>query len=143
MFKKSRFHELMTIVVMVTVFFSTIQPTIASTAQDGDDDERQANAQMGRDGIKRQVNPQDPGRALVNRFASEFGIKNRGGELSEMRSNRSGDERVTVRYQQKYQDIPVMGGELIVNTNENGDMNSEVSPNLAFQIPSSIVSDVS
>ena len=35
-----------------------------------------------------------------------------------------------VRYQQNYQGIPVMGGELIVNTDENGDlysMNGEVS----------------
>ena len=47
-----------------------------------------------------------------------------------MKANHPGDGRVSVRYQQNYEGIPVMGGELIVNTNENGDlysMNGEVS----------------
>jgi Zn-dependent metalloprotease len=41
-----------------------------------------------------------------------------------------------VRYQQTYQGIPVLGGELIVNTNDRGDlysMNGEVSPDLSLQ----------
>src|SRR5260221_9654042 len=52
-----------------------------------------------------------------------------------MKSNHSSDGRVSARYQQKYQGIPVMGGELIVNTNDGGDfysMNGEVSSNLAL-----------
>ena len=39
------------------------------------------------------------------------------------------------RYQQHYQGVPVMGGELIVNTDENGDlysMNGEVSTDLSL-----------
>src|SRR4030095_5855115 len=50
--------------------------------------------------------------------------------------NKSNDGRVTFHYQQKYQGVPVMGGELIVNTNENGDlysMNGEVSQDLSLQ----------
>jgi Zn-dependent metalloprotease len=73
--------------------------------------------------------------ALAKRFAPEFGIKNPERDLSEMKKHKSNDGRLTVRYQQKYQDIPVMGGELIVNTNESGDlysMNGEVSQNLSL-----------
>ena len=138
MFANSKFRQITTIVVIFTFLFSAIQPVHVFAQGGGDDGKRQANAQKGGDGIRRQVNPQsgrvsfigpesgrvlpaskalgmsirpqDPGRALVNRFASEFGIKNPERELSEMKSNRPGDGRVTVRYQQTYQGIPVMGG---------------------------------
>ena len=46
-----------------------------------------------------------------------------------------GDGRLIVRYQQNHQGIPVMGGELIVNTNENGDLysiNGEISADLSL-----------
>jgi Zn-dependent metalloprotease len=81
------------------------------------------------------LRPQDPAWALANRFAPEFGIKNPARELSAMRTNHTQDGRVIVRYQQNLQGVPVMGGELIVNTNGNGDlysMNGEVSPNLSL-----------
>ena len=81
------------------------------------------------------VRPQDPGMALAKRFAPEFGIKNPERDLAEIKKDKSNDGRVTVHYQQKYQGIPVIGGELIVNTNENGDlysMNGEVSQVLAL-----------
>ena len=79
--------------------------------------------------------PQDPARALADRFAPEFGLKDPARDLSEMKAVRSEDGRVTVRYQQEYNGVPVMGGELIVNTNERGDlysMNGEVSADLAL-----------
>ena len=56
--------------------------------------------------------------ALAKRFAPEFGIKNPERDLAEIKKTKSNDGRLTVRYQQKYQGIPVIGGELIVNTNE-------------------------
>ena len=87
------------------------------------------------------IRPQDPALALANRYAPEFGIKDPARELSEIKTSHPADGRVTVRDQQNYQGIPVLGvGELIVNTNpENGDlysMNGEVSPDLALQISS-------
>ena len=133
MFAKSKFHQIAAIVVALTMLFSMIQP-VAVSAQGGDDGKRQSNAQKGGgDGIRRQVNPQsgrvsfigpesgrvlpvskalgmsvhpqDPGRALVDRFASEFGIRNPGRGLSEMKRDRPGEGRVTVRYQQMIQGI--------------------------------------
>ena len=79
--------------------------------------------------------PANPAMALAKRFAPEFGLKDPERDLTEMKANHPGDGRMSVRYQQNYEGIPVMGGELIINTNENGDlysMNGEVSPNLSL-----------
>ena len=151
--KFTHVHRFVSSMIAMTMILSGFVPNSVAAQGGGDDGRRQANAQKGGgDGIRRQVNPQsgrvsfigpgsgralpaskalgtsvhpqDPGRALVNRFASEFGIKNPGRDLSEMKRDRPGDGRVTVRYQQTYQGIPVMGGELIVNTNENGDVSA-------------------
>src|SRR6185503_5504897 len=64
------------------------------------------------------------------------GLKNPERELSEIKTKHSDDGRMSVRYQQNYEGVPVMAGELIVNTNANGDlysMNGEVSPDLSLQ----------
>jgi Zn-dependent metalloprotease len=80
--------------------------------------------------------PPDPAQALVNRYAPEFGLTNPGRDLARTKSHRLDNGRITARYQQKYQGIPVLAGELIVNTNDNGDLYSisgEVSPELSLQ----------
>ncbi|HXD08794.1 MAG TPA: M4 family metallopeptidase, partial [Anaerolineales bacterium] len=90
------------------------------------------------------LHPQDPARALADRFAPDFGIKDPTRELSAIKTNHAQDGRVIVRYQQNHQGVPVLGGELIVNTNENGDlysMNGEVSPNLSLRTQPGIDSD--
>ncbi len=88
--------------------------------------------------------PADPALALAKHFAPEFGIRDASKELSAMQTNHPGNGRVTVRYQQDYQGVPVMGGELIVNTNENGDLysiNGEVSPNLSLSTQPTVDAD--
>jgi Zn-dependent metalloprotease len=88
--------------------------------------------------------PSDPAMALAKRFGSEFGLKDPERDLKEMKSDHSGDGRITIHYQQNYQGIPVLGGELIVNTNQNGDLysiNGEVSPALALSIEPAISAD--
>ncbi|MBI5704366.1 MAG: M4 family metallopeptidase, partial [Chloroflexi bacterium] len=150
MFTKSKFNQILTIVAVFTLLLTAIQPAGVS-AQSGDGVKRQVNPQSGRvsfigpesgralsayRALGTFVRPQDPARALANRFAPEFGLKNPARDLAEMNVVRSEDGRVTARYQQKYNGIPVMGGELIVNTNERGDlysMNGEVSPNLSLR----------
>ena len=79
----------------------------------------------------------DPAMALVRRFSAEFGLKNPEQDLIERQAHLLENGRLTVRYQQTYQGIPVMGAELIVNTNENGDLysiNGEVSPDLSLPV---------
>lgn len=80
--------------------------------------------------------------ALAKRFGPEFGLKDPGQDLAEIKSQRVDNGRTTARYQQKYQGIPVMGGELIVNANANGDlysMNGEVSSELSLSAQPTLV----
>ena len=71
--------------------------------------------------------------ALAEHFAPEFGLKSAAQNLKQTRVNRSNGGRKSVHYQQTYQGIPIMAGELIVNTDDQGDLysiNGEVSPDL-------------
>jgi Zn-dependent metalloprotease len=154
---KLKLNPIFAIATVLTLLFSVLQPSAVS-AQGGDGLKRQINPQSGRvsfigpesgrvlsasRALGTFARPQDPARALVNRFATEFGLKNPARDLSEMKAIRSADGRVIVRYQQRYNGIPVIGGELIVNTNERGDlysMNGEVSPNLSLQTTPTIPS---
>jgi hypothetical protein len=150
MFSKNRFSQsLFSIIVILTMILSGFTPSRVS-AQSGDGIKRQVNAESGRvsfigpesgrvlsasRALGTFIRPQDPAMALANRYAPEFGLQNPSRDLSEIKSARADDGRVTVRYQQSYNGIPVMGGELIVNTNDKGDlysMNGEVSPNLSL-----------
>ncbi len=138
------------VIVILTLTLSNFSPSPAR-AQGGDDGiKRQVNAQSGRvsfigpesggalpasEALGAFSQPQDPALALAKRFAPEFGLQNPERDLTELKTHRADDGRVTARYQQTYQGIPVMGGELIVNTNEDGDlysMNGEVSPDLSL-----------
>ena len=143
----------LSIIMMLFVGLSLVQPESAA-AQAGDGLRRELNAQSGRVsfigpesgralsaaralGISPSAaRPADPALALARRFAPEFGLKNPGRDLAEVQADRSEAGRLTVRYQQNHEGVPVLGGELIVNTNENGDLysiNGEVSPDLSLQ----------
>jgi Zn-dependent metalloprotease len=58
--------------------------------------------------------------ALLELFAPEFGITNPGRDLRLAREKAGEDGQSSLRYQQVFQDIPVMGGELVVNTTAEG-----------------------
>ncbi len=133
--------------VVLAMAFSYVQPP-AARAQGGDGLKREVNAESGRVSFIRPEKgaslsaaralgefflPQEPAMALAVRYAPEFGLQNADRNLSIMKSSRSEDGRQTVRFQQSHEGIPVMGGELIVNTDDNGDLYSisgEVSPGL-------------
>src|SRR5258708_18388379 len=149
MFTKNSNQRIISVLFILTILLSNLQTPIVS-AQTGDGLKRQRNPESGKvsfispesgralpasKALGTLIRPQDPALALVNRFAPEFGVKDPARELSVMKSNHSSDGRMSARYQQKYQGIPVIGGELIVNTNDSGDlysMNGEVSSNLAL-----------
>jgi len=97
-------------------------------------------------GIGSMARPADPALALAKRFGMEFGLQNPERDLKEMKSHhhQTEDGRITVRYQQHYQGIPVMGGELLVNTDESGDlysMNGEVASDLSLSTQPAIDSE--
>jgi Zn-dependent metalloprotease len=146
--------------MLLRLELSLARPTSAS-AQGGDGAQRQLNTQttklsfvgpeIGRAlpatralGISAAARPADPAMALAKRFGPEFGLKNPEQDLSHIKTVLTSDGRRSVRYQQVYQGIPVLGGELIVNTNENGDLysiNGEVAANLSLPTQPAIGSE--
>lgn len=140
----------LSLVMILSIGLSLTQPKHVS-AQGEDGIQRQVNAQTGKVSLIApasggplsaarvlgiSVSPEDPAMALVKRFAPEFGLRNPERDLTEIETDRPGGGRVTVRYQQNYQGIPVLAGELIVNTNEDGDLysiNGETSREISMQ----------
>ena len=138
-------------VAILAIVLSGLQFSTAA-AQEGDGIDRNVNAQTGKLnfisptsgrplpaaqalGISPSALAADPAMALAERFGPEFGLRNPAQELTAIRTQQGGDGRVTVRYQQTFEGVPVLGGELIVNTNASGDLysvNGEVSANLAL-----------
>ncbi len=160
MFISRRFFQVTSIIFILTLLFSGLpMPSVQAQGKDGL--KRQVNPQTGRVsflgpetglplpasqalGITSFARPADPALALAKRFGPEFGLKNPERDLTELRTNRSENGRQSVRFQQHYQGIPVMGGELIVNTDEDGDlysMNGEVSSNLPLSTQPTIDSE--
>ena len=153
-------QKVLTFVVLLSLTISGSSPYIVS-AQGNDGVNRNINSASGKLSFIGPANgsvlaasealgssslgpPIDPAMALAKRFGPEFGLKNPEGDLTEMRAHRPGNGLVTIRYQQSYQGIPVIGGELIINTNESGDlysMNGEVSPDLSLSTQPTVDSE--
>ena len=79
----------------------------------------------------------NPALALLKRYGAEFGLQDPERELVEKSSSQLEDGRLAVRYQQTYRGIPVMGGELVVNTNADVDLysiNGEVAAELNLSV---------
>jgi Zn-dependent metalloprotease len=79
---------------------------------------------------------------VLAQYAPDFGVQNPAKDLRLARTAQ--DEQGSVmRYQQQYQGIPILGGELIVNADSQGQvlsLNGEVSPDLALQTTTPAVS---
>ena len=147
---KQRLLKALSILSVLAMISGNLQPVTAA-AQSGDGLKRKVNAESGKvsfigpeggkpllasEALGTSLQLQDPALALAEQFAPEFGLQDPAGNLSELAKEQAQNGRLTVKYQQKYQGIPVMGGELIVNTNERGDLysiNGEVSPDLSLQ----------
>ena len=74
------------------------------------------------------------GDAAIARYAPQFGLKDPSRELR-LEKTQKAKSGTTLRYQQQYNGVPVMGGELLVNSDADGNvlsLNGEVSPNLAL-----------
>ncbi|MBI5934898.1 MAG: hypothetical protein HY867_14430, partial [Chloroflexi bacterium] len=156
--KPNFLNVLVSVLVGMTLLLSSAQPNLVS-----------ASTELGGgDGIRTSVHPQtgklsflgaDPsspirvdaamranlsaegrGFAILDVYGPQFGLKNPQEELR-LTSTREEEGRGTTKYQQLYQGVPVMAGELIVNTNAQGGLlsiNGEVSPDLDIWITPSI-----
>jgi bacillolysin len=80
-------------------------------------------------------------RAHLTRYGKLFGIKDEARELRTEKAKRAGEGRSVVRFQQVYNDVPVLGGELNVNLDGSNDLlvaNGEVLPDLSLDVDSSV-----
>ena len=143
-------QSLLTYLFILSFVFSLIQPEPVS-AQAKDEIKRQFDPETGKVNFISSVSGRplassqvlgfvtnraaDPAMAIAQHFGSEFGLQNAARELKTIRYSHAENGRVAVRYQQQYQGIPVIAGELIVNTNDRGDfysMNGEVTSDLSL-----------
>ncbi len=72
--------------------------------------------------------------AVLSRYGAGFGLKDPSQELKLERTSKSSNGD-TLRYQQSYQGIPVMGGEMLINSDMKGNilsLNGKVSPDLTL-----------
>jgi hypothetical protein len=161
MYTKNNLVKVFSILAVLAILLSNIQPQpVKAQRGEGDGLERKVNAETGRinfivpeKGVvlpaaqafgEMSVRPQDPALALATRYGPEFGLKDAQSELAAAERQQGEEGRLTVRYQQEYQDVPVMGGELIVNTNGQGDLysiNGEVSPGLSLSTQPGITAE--
>ena len=147
---KNTVLKVFSLLVVLAMTLTYVQPP-AAQAQGGDGLVREVNAESGKVSFIRpeegaslpaekalgpaSLMQEDPALALAARYAPEFGLQDAGRNLSIMKSSQDEDGLRTVRFQQSHEGVPVMGGELIVITNANGDlysMNGEVSSGLTL-----------
>ncbi len=84
----------------------------------------------------------DAAEAVLAQYGPEFGLQD---PLQELKLDRSSQDEQgsTLRYRQEFAGIPVLGGEMLVNRDEYGNilsLNGEVSPGLAPAVSSAVVS---
>lgn len=79
-------------------------------------------------------------RAMISQYAASFGLKNPVTELKLISTDQMDDREVT-RYQQVYQGVPIMGGEMIVNATDTAELLSlsgEIAPDLSLDVTPAI-----
>ncbi|MBI3341157.1 MAG: M4 family metallopeptidase, partial [Chloroflexi bacterium] len=90
------------------------------------------------------MSPQDKALAIANTYAPQFGLQNPSQDLSLVSEQADAGGGNVVRYQQTYQGVPVLAGELIVNMSQSGELLSisgEVSQNPTLDINPVITAD--
>lgn len=87
---------------------------------------------------------EDRAMAVMSVYGEDFGLLNPASELSLMRSRDLADGRTSTRFQQVYQGIPVLAGELMVNLDSRGrllSINGEISPDLDLSVTAEVSAD--
>lgn len=87
------------------------------------------------------ASPEQAARGFLDIYGELFGLQNSNSELTKMTERILEDGRSFVRFQQLYQDVPVIGGELIVQLNTDFDIvsaNGEIMPDLNLNITPAI-----
>jgi Zn-dependent metalloprotease len=88
-------------------------------------------------GLPSDAAPEDAARAFLSTYGKLFGITNQKQELAVMREKTIDGNRSFVRFQQKHNGIPVLGGELNVQTDAGKNIvsaNGKVLPGLSVDV---------
>jgi Zn-dependent metalloprotease len=94
--------------------------------------------------LPRGANPVEAARGFLSKYGQLFGLTDPANELNLMRERSLKDGRAFVRFQQHYQGIPILAGELIVQTNVNRNIisaNGEILPELELDTTPHIQAD--
>ncbi|MBI5934472.1 MAG: M4 family metallopeptidase [Chloroflexi bacterium] len=148
----------LSILVGMTLLVSAAQPNLVSASTElggGDGVRTSVHPQTGKlsflgadpsspirvdAAMRAELSAEGRGLAILDVYGPQFGLKNPQEELR-LTSTREAEGRGMTKYQQLYQGVPVMAGELIVNTNAKGGLlsiNGEVSPDLDISVTPNI-----
>ena len=93
------------------------------------------------EGVQPDANPEQVARSFLDLYGQLFGLRDQAGELAVIRSRAADGNRSFVRFQQVYQGIPVVGGELVVQVDAAKNVLSasgEVLPDLELDVAPTI-----
>jgi len=157
--------KLVSILLAVIIGASTVTPGLAVTPSrppqllpPGDDATRAYHDQTGKlrflgaqpgsaiaiPGAQEATTVEDRAMAALSVYGQEFGLSNPVEELQVMKAPASTGNPAFVRYQQVYQGVPVVAGEMIVGTDEVGNllsMSGEVSPQPSLSVTPDIAAE--
>jgi Zn-dependent metalloprotease len=87
--------------------------------------------------LARGVTPEAAARGFLAAYGDQFGLRNQDRELTVMRERAASRGRSVVRFQQVYQSVPVIAGELIVQLDAENNVvsaNGEILPDVALDV---------
>jgi Zn-dependent metalloprotease len=87
------------------------------------------------------LSPNGRGLSILAAYGPQFGLQNAQQQLSLSGQRGQANGRSALRYQQLHEGVPVLGGELVVNITERGQLisiNGEISPNLSVDTEAQI-----
>jgi bacillolysin len=87
--------------------------------------------------------PEQAARSFLSGYGRLFGISDQSNELEVMKSNTVDNSRSFTRFQQVYEDIPILGGELIVQVDSNNNIvsaSSDILPKISLDVTPTISS---
>ncbi|MFZ5902859.1 MAG: M4 family metallopeptidase [Chloroflexota bacterium] len=82
--------------------------------------------------------------SFLDLYGPEFGLENPARDLTVSRQNATEDGRRMIAYQQVYQGVPILGGELHVNIGADGQLlsiNGEASPDLSLSVKPKVTAE--
>jgi Zn-dependent metalloprotease len=81
--------------------------------------------------------PEQAARSFLSGYGRLFGISDQANELEVMESNTVDNSRSFIHFQQIYEDIPILGGELIVQSDSNNNIisaSSDILPKISLDV---------